>query len=462
MKNNKTRIASVVALAGLAIASFAPIFSATALDETWGPKDRGRYTWDSPADHVTFNSITDNPFIGDESNFVRVSEYKEGESNPHEDNVTVQPGKEYEVWIYFHNNASAGLNASGKGLAQNTRIASSFPTKLEAKDSGVIRGSVSATNATPNAVWDTAFLNADETVWLNYVENSAVLHSSTNCKGADGKVINPNALFVNASEVGTSTTAGALIGCYDDESLWGVIPGCNEYAGYITYRVKAEKPGFWMEKTVAKEGSAEFVESLDANPGDVLDFKIYYKNTGTTDQTTVMARDVMPEQLELIEGSVVAVTPEVPNGLTLNSDNEAKLFSQAGLNIGNFKPGETATITYKAKVKDADAFDCGATEFNNDVTLETGNGTEFDRTKIKVNKPCETTPPELPHTGPGEVAMAVAVIAVIGGGAFYLYKSTRALKQVSAGNTDATAAPIADNTSENIVIDGIKNDKTEE
>ena len=479
MKNIKTKIVSTLALAGIVTSAVMPISSVSALEETWGPKDRARYTWESPATEVTFNSITDNPFIGDESNFVRVNEYVEGQSSAHKDVVTIEPGKEYEVWIYYHNNAGANFNESGKGLAKNTRIASSFPTKVEAGQEAVIRGSVSATNANPQAVWDTAFLNADETVWLNYVPNSAVLHTSDKCKEANGVILPAEALFVDASKVGTDVEAGAMISCYDSgefsrEGLWGVIPGCNEYAGYVTYRVKAEKPGFWMEKTVAVEGSDNYVESIEANPGDILDFKIYYKNTGTTRQTTVMLRDVMPDKMTLVSGSVVATTPEAPNGVTLNEENEAELFSQAGLNIGNYESGQTAVITYKAKVKSSIEFGCGENSYTNDVTLVTENGTEYDRVKITTNKTCDTpeTPTELPTTGPGEITLAVVVVLVIMGGGFYFYKSSRALRKATVGGAEAT--PENSNSIETdqdqgtnsemnqTVIDGIQNNSQDD
>lgn len=445
MKNIKSKIISALTLAGVIASAIVPVGSVSALDETWGPKDRARYTWESPASEVTFNSITDNPFIGDESNFVRVVEYVEGGNAPHVDNVTVQPGKEYEVWIYFHNNAGANYNDSGKGLARNTRVATSFPTKLEPGDSGIVRGSVSATNANPQAVWDTAFLNADETVWLNYVPNTAVLHTSDKCKAANGIVLSADALFVDYTEVGTGTEAGAMITCYDagefkPDGLWGVIPGCNEYAGYVTYRVKAEKPGFWMEKTVAPAGTGNYVEYLTANAGDTLDFKIYYKNTGTTKQTTVMVRDVMPDKMTLVSGSVVATTPEAPNGVILNAENEAELFSEAGLNIGNYEPGQTAVITYQTKIRDASGFNCGENTFTNDVVLETENGTEYDRVRVVVNKIC-SSPTELPKTGPTEIALLVIIIITIGGGGFYLYKSSRMLKKATAGGAPAPEMP---------------------
>ena len=77
----------------------------------WGPADRPTYTNASPADFATFNSITDNVGIGDERNFVRVREA--GTSNTYVDELEVVPGKEYEVMIYYHNDAGSNTNSSG-------------------------------------------------------------------------------------------------------------------------------------------------------------------------------------------------------------------------------------------------------------------------------------------------------------------------------------------------------------
>ena len=39
----------------------------------WGP-DRPTYTFENPAPHVTFNSMTNNQMHGDERNFVQIKE----------------------------------------------------------------------------------------------------------------------------------------------------------------------------------------------------------------------------------------------------------------------------------------------------------------------------------------------------------------------------------------------------
>ena len=448
MRIKKIRMVGVAF--GLVMLQLAPglVNTTYALDQTWGPQNRDMFTWENPADHVTFNSISNNPFIGDETNFVRVKKYVEGSTSEDEDweswsdNVTVEPGNEYEVFIYFHNNASESLNeGAGTGLALNTRVASSFPTKVRKGESGIIRGSVSATNATPVAVWDTAFFNANKTVYLSYIDNTATLHSSKlKCSTTDGTILSADALFASAEKVGSGDDVGAMIACYNDDDLWGVIPGCNEYAGYVSYRVRADQPTFWVEKTVSQENKNEFVEYLSTNPGDTLDFKIYYKNTGTTNQIGVVAHDELPAGMSLVPGSVQVTTPV--GTTTLNENQENQLFSTeetGSLNIGDFQPNEEAIITYKAKVGSSDDFECGESKLYNNATIQNANGSEYDKVQVMINKTCEknciTNPEmeecqELPNTGPLEIIMAIIVIAGIAGGGYYFYRTKKTLKTV--------------------------------
>ena len=384
----------------------------SALDETWGPQDRPTYTWDQPASKPTFNSITNNPEIGKEMNFVRVREATSTE--PYEDYVDIEIGKEYEVYVYYHNNASASLNESGAGLAQNVRLKTELPTKLHNGDTAVIKGTISwGTSGNMQEVWDTAFLTARDTVYLRYVEDSAVIHNQGN---ANGSVLDANALFGD----------GALLA--HDTNYWGVIPGCNEYAGYITYRVKADQPKFYIEKEVSQHGENTWADTINVKPGDKLDFKITYTNHGTTEQTSVKVVDKLPTGLTYVEGSTIAVTPAAPDGVTVAD----KIFGD-GLVIGDFQPGETATITYSVIVgSEADFADC-TTLIYNDAHVATANGTEYDKVKIVVNKDCaEPTPSELPSTGPVEIILAAVIVIGIAGGGYYLYRTNKTLKKVNS------------------------------
>lgn len=433
MKNFKTinQIKKIALLAIMLAASILPLANINKVfaDDTWGPKDRATFTWDNPAPYRTFNSITDNPVIGDERNFVRVKEV--GTEDKYLDEVDVYPGKEYEVYIYFHNNASASLNDSGQGIADNVRLSTNLPEKLEAGQTGAIRGTISSTNTDPASVWDMAFLNAKDTVYMRYAPDSATIHSFGT---ADGAILDANALFSEEGAKLAYNLANA-----NGTSMWGMIPGCNEYAGYVTYRLKADQPEFSSTKEVSAEGKNTFADNINTIPGATLDFKITYKNTGTTEQKSVTVYDTLPDGVEYIPGSVQLTTSA---GTTTLDD---KLFGN-GVVIGDYQPGEEATITYKAKLSDnTEKFPCGGNTIYNNSEVATANGTITDRVRIVVDRACE-----LPNTGPVEIVMAAVIVLGICGGGYYLYRTKKTLKVVE---DNISGKDIASNTEE-------QNDKT--
>ena len=214
-------IATTLLLAG----SFASAASA------WGP-ERPTYTNEQPADYATFNSITNNVAVGDERNFVRVGEV--GSTDPYRDEIEIVPGKEYEVYIYYHNDAGSDTNQSGYGMATNTRVSSGYPTTLNKGDRGMVSGIISWSYVTPSdpnnpqtgKVWDEAYLTTNtDGVVLKFKASSAIIHNS----GAANGSILPTALF---------SEAGTPIGF---NKLAGTVPGCAEYSGHITYILVAEK-----------------------------------------------------------------------------------------------------------------------------------------------------------------------------------------------------------------------------
>lgn len=434
----------IIPVAGLALAAaFFQFSNASAVVETsWGPQDRATYTWNNPADHVTFNSITDNPYLGDERNFVRVRELN---AQSESDEVTLEAGKEYQISIYYHNDASASLNASGKGISRNTYVRTEFPKYLNTGEIGVATAFITASNAEPQSVWDTTYLKANSPVYLSFVPNSAVIHNNGT---TDGTVLSGEALM---------SDQGVTLGHYDN--MWGMVPGCNEYGGYVTYTIRADAPAFEVDKEVAlAELPNNYQNEIVVMPGDILNFRIHYRNTGTTEQTGVTVHDMMPEGLEYVTGSTWASSTRHPEG----SQSPESLFGD-GLGLGAMIAGEEAWVTYSSKVIDDETiFPCGDTEVYNAAYIATNDGKNSDKTKIVVRRVCETTtsstpttPSQLPNTGPGEIVMAVIVVVVVAGGIVYFYHSRKVLKKVS------TSAGTEIQHDSNIVIDGIKNDKTE-
>lgn len=188
----------------------------------WGP-ERPTYTMANPADHAVFNSITDNAAIGDERDFVRIVEADT--SNTLNSDLAIEPGKEYIVSIYFHNDASEIYNTSAHnrvGMALGTRVISYFPEKLDQYERGKIEGYITANNTDPKTVWDEAYITARKALTIEYVKDSAKVYSEWPTNGT----ILSDSIF---------TPDGALIGL---TSINGAIPGCDKYAGRVMYRIR--------------------------------------------------------------------------------------------------------------------------------------------------------------------------------------------------------------------------------
>lgn len=340
----------------------------------WGPS-RPTYTTAVPADHITFNSITDNPSHGDERNFVQVRDANSG-NETYVDSISLTAGHEYVVYVYFHNNAAANLNLKATGSyvkAQIPAIVSNGSTGTKAV------GYVGANNATPLEVWDDiSFSNTTGgDIALSYVAGSSTIHSfgAVNGQTMSGSIV----------------TTGAAIGY---NALDGIVPGCNEFAGYVTFRVKANQPNFTISKQVHKTGVTGWKETEAVNPGDSVDYLITYKNTGTTTQNDVVISDVLPKSVSYTAGSTYVANTTNPNGLKV-SDNITK----GGINIGNYAAGAAAYIKFGATVVANNTLPtCGENTLTNSAKVQTANGSKEDTADVTVTKTCIPTPPAAKYT----------------------------------------------------------------
>ena len=428
----------------LVVSGFAAIALITAATSVsaWGP-ERTTYTNESPASYATFNSITDNAAVGDERNFVRVREANTDQN--FQDEIEVEPGKEYEVYIYYHNNAGSNTNSSGYGVATNTRVASAYPTLLNPNDRGMVSGIISWSYVTPESpnnaqtgtVWDEAYLTTmSENVVLRYKTGTAVIHNSGN---ANGSVL-PTALF---------TEEGTPIGF---NKLTGTLPGCAEYSGHITYTLVAEKTDTSLEKFVSLDGE-NWAAEVTAKPGDVVTYKVKFNNTGNTDLTNVIFKDTHDAGLKLYSGSTKVFDVNNVDGKTIDD-----IIDISGYNTGNAAPGALVQVIYQELIDNDQAL-CNKS-LNNTITVTYNtNEQKTDSATVLVacdepkptptpeecednpnipgcqEKNCKTNPEmegcqELPNTGPLEIVLAIIIIAGLSGGGYYLYRSRRTLKTV--------------------------------
>ncbi|HMS93411.1 MAG TPA: hypothetical protein PKD28_03415 [Candidatus Saccharibacteria bacterium] len=342
----------------------------------WGPSDRPTYTYENPAPHVTFNSMTGTPNYGNELNFVRIKEAS-APNNTYSDNVDLQPGKEYTVMVYFHNNAASHLNGAEydyKGIALNTKMRVQMPATVRAGEQARITGFVSADNAQPGQVWDEAYGKASNNIALRYVADSATIYSNG---AVDGQKL-PDTLY----------TTGAYLG-YD--KLDGKLPGCNQYAGFVTFKIKVDQPNFEITKQVAKKGTTNWQDAISANPGEEVEYRIHYKNTGTTIQNNVVIKDVLPAGVTYVNGSTQVSNAASNFQWQPTTNNEV---TRGGLNIGNYAAGGGAYVKFLAKLPASSALECGKThKLVNSATAETNNGNKSDTADVTITtKDCPPKP----------------------------------------------------------------------
>lgn len=372
----------------------------------WGPSNRPTFTMANPADHVVFNSITDNPDMGDERNFVRIREAGVGNYG---DVVNVQPGKEYEVEVFYHNNAATIYNDAQynyAGIAQNVTARVEMPAEAKAGQQVHITGYVSASNATPQSVWDEAYLTSNQDVALRYVDGSAKVHT----KGAiNGQAVS-NSLY----------TTGALLGF---NAFDGKVPGCNDFEGWVVFRVKAAAPDFQITKEVSKDGGKTYSKDVTVNAGDTVNYRIQYKNTGSVNQENVVVKDQLPAGLSYVPGTSYLYNAVTNGQWSKVSDN---VVTANGINIGTYAPNGNAYVSFKAKVTDADKLPkCGVNTLVNTATVETDNGGKSDTANIEVNKICKNVPNELPKTGIDNGLLSALGLGTLTAGIAYAVRSTR-------------------------------------
>ena len=343
---------------------------APALVWAWGPA-RPSFTIEKPADYITFNSITNNPVIGgDEKDFVGIREV--GSNAKWTNNMKVQNGKEYYVRMYVHNNAASNLNL----IAENVVAKLNVPTTTA--KTVTVQGQISASNAKPNTVWDEATFSSDNDFNLAYVAGSALFENN-----GMGTTKLPDSIVNNT---------GAKLG-YD--KLDGKIPGCLQYAGNVTVKVKAqvsqpqEKTNIDLAKTVRNKtnGEKSWVETANAKSGDTVQFQIHAKNTGSAGIQNLVIRDILPKGLNYVAGSTKLYNTSNPKGLKV-SDN---VIQNSGINIGSYQPNGDAYVRFDATVSAENSLPvCGDNTLTNIAQASDQKIVKNDTASVKVTKKCET------------------------------------------------------------------------
>ncbi len=369
-------ILSVSAAAIVAGATMTP-----AIVNAWGDSSNGRpaYTISQInegvlGDTITFNSIT-NGKIGDERNFVGAKLSSSNSEVWNANEINVKDGEIYTIRLYVHNNSPLGT----KAIAENVSASFSLPTAV-GKTQTII-GYLNASNATPNRYWDEVKLVSDGDFYIEYLEGSA---KYTNAKM--GTVALPNEVI----------TSGATLGY---EALDGKIPGCYEYDGQVTIQVKIHSSvNAKLSKTVRLKGTKTWGEAVDAKIGDEVEFQIEYVNLMGETAKNVMIRDVLPTNMEYVEGSTYLYNSNYQSGVQVVENT----VTTTGINIGNYDTNGNAYVRFTAKVVNK-TLACGSNQLVNWASSTVDSRVTKDDASVMVERDdatCKEEPTPTPTPDP--------------------------------------------------------------
>ncbi|MCA9346375.1 hypothetical protein KC960_02695 [Candidatus Saccharibacteria bacterium] len=331
-------IASVLAVAGLgalhnvgAKAEFYPDRQPYDYNKPCNPNDADIYDRCGSLTGPVFNSFINTPSYGDERAFVdaRMSDQTAAGSFKNVLPDVNKGSKEVVIRLYIHNNANQSTNASGLGIAKDTKVKVALPTAT----ANVLRarGYISASNA--SMVEDTVDFTADGNFKLEYVPGSATLYDNDNFAGG---------VTLSDDIVGNGATIGS-------DQLDGNFKGCFDYEAVVQIKVKVvpqTPPTIDLTKQVRISGQQGWQETVTTTPGQKVDWLLTTTTKGEGVSTNMITRDVLPPHVKLVSGSVKWI--DASQNAT---QNDTALFD-GGLNLGNYNTGSGYYITFSTTTLD--------------------------------------------------------------------------------------------------------------
>lgn len=350
------------------------LFGASA--NAWGPT-RDTYTWQVPSDHVTFNSITDDKYWGDERGFTVIKDLGTTSTNDGKtaagkitgeigtnSNIvsdvasktdsdfkeveTAHDGHFYMVKMLVHNNASSNLKLTAKDTNIGAYIDKAFSKAI------TIQTDINASNCGANTkdnkgsecwFWDEAYIKADDNddsqYKATYVENSLRYYnnvkpfSSDDGFTFDGDNDDSNLLKSNGVKIG-----------YD--KMDGNIPGCSQYMGFATFIVKVEKretadtnqPNyiFYKRSRIYGTESGGWSTQTVAKPGDTIEFQVGLRNIGKTTLANPILQDTMGRTVAFkLDGTRTGTDPESTDKASYEEPSNSGAQYQLVYNTGSSK-----------------------------------------------------------------------------------------------------------------------------
>ncbi|RLC39608.1 MAG: hypothetical protein DRH33_02395 [Candidatus Nealsonbacteria bacterium] len=143
----------------------------------------------------------------------------------------------------------------------------------------------------------------------------------------------------------------------------------------ILVKNKEENVDLSVNKLVRNisEGDSSWYNSVEAEPSDLIEFKIIVNSTGDDKAENVIVKDDLPWNIDYVGYLEV-------DGSSHSGDIES------GINIGDILPGESRTVIFRAQVGPKTDFKYGITNVINTALVYNNKVSRTDTAKIIVEK----------------------------------------------------------------------------
>lgn len=303
-------------------------------------------------------------------------------------NAQVDQVVKAQVWYHNKENADSGLVANNLTVKVNATTAPGT--------NQTVTSTVSASNS--NTVVDTANVNLSlASAYMEYIPGSAKWRHNAGTNAApnwvtqtisDAVVTNPNGLVLENANP-----------CFNFEATVTVL-----------YRVRANAVSITKEVRVV--GQDQWVTENTANPGDILEYLITFKNEGNTQLRNVVVGDNMPPNVTYVRGSTMIKNGAFPSGTSAGSDN----ITTGGIDVGNYNPGAVGYVWFRVQINPNLA--PGSYELRNVGIVRPEGMNEFYNVAItRITVPGQPpTPGPTPQPGPGGSIPRAGIETPIAGG----------------------------------------------
>lgn len=242
--------------------------------------------------------------------------------------------------------------------------------------------------------------------------------------------------------------AGAYVYMRNGQFKYAVLVSCGNP---ILQTLNAIPPHMQIEKTVrdvTTNPTGAFAKSVNANPGDTIEFKVKVINNGDITLENVNIGDYLPGHMILVPGIAKANVSEFINGSWQRVDVAfADTDVAKGKDVGSIEPGDSDVFTLQVKV--GSDLPQGCTTLT-DTGFAASNLTQAITDKANVivciqgpTPPTPVTPPsvtpvsapvsggvvpsKLPVSGPIEAAAGVLGTASLGSAGYFWRRSRKKL-----------------------------------